>query len=499
MANFTKGIVAAVVPLIAFTSGNPAPRLATRSHNLSQGLAIWRKPGAIQGHAACATCHSPDGIEIAAYNFSDGDIKRRAIPHLNAGDADILVDYVHALREKFGFSKLRDPKNDRPLQPGGEVLPGKTVAERDIAFGKELTQQLPILFGSPITRFEQARGAEAELINLDLSQLKIGIPLNRLSEDIAHGKDHASIAEWLPEFPPLIPEAAQSKWYEMQDRYLSDPSMPNLQEMLREQAQVINTTRMSYLEAIAPVKHRALLVWQDRLRHHTENDPNPLAQDMSTPGSFNTLWAVGDFARAMVNQSADTIGMDADLKSKKMGAIPLGDQLHQLRVAWMWIGWMSDQGLFRTSRRDETRLGLWLSQSLIDDGPYPIHNVFAAARRQAVISNNLDSWGETLVRRRRIWDFASIRPFKIPDGPLQTNPAYLRLYKKFLANCYRMNLLLLKHDIETSGKVWIKISARSNADALAQAIKLYEPDQAKAVDQLQIELDKLIDGATERR
>ncbi len=493
-----SGFLAAFALIALGIFGTPAEVAKAKAEILSEGLQIWRKPGAIQGHAACATCHSPDGIEIAAYNFSDADITRRALPHVSAQDADILVGYIHALRQKFGFKKLRDPMKDRPLQPGGDVLPGNTAEARDLAFGLELSKQLPKLFGPPPATYEQAKAAEIELLNLDLNQLKIGIPLNRLSEDISHGPDHASIDEWLPEIPPIVPEAKIQEWYEAEDEYLKNPTAESLHKLLVRHFQSVNTSRQLPLPVISAMKFRALLVWQDRLRNHTEADPVHLSHDISTPGGFNALWAVGDTSRLLVNQVASSIGMDTELQSKKIGAIPLNEQLHQLRLSWFWVGWLSDQGLFKTSRSDTTRLGIWLSQSLIEDGPYYIHNVFANARRQAVVSNDVESWGETPERRRRIWDFASIRPSQHVVGTSQADPTYHRLYVTFLSNCYWMNLWLLKHDIETTGTVWIKISTKSNVKEMIRFIKTNEPDQARSAERIEQVLDELIDGAKER-
>src|SRR5476651_2625096 len=92
---------------------NPSVDSISQQAILQQGLKLWRKPGAIQGGAACASCHSPDGIEIAAYDFDDQDLVRRAEPHLGKEDAGLLVEYFHALRDKLHLFPLRDPIRDR--------------------------------------------------------------------------------------------------------------------------------------------------------------------------------------------------------------------------------------------------------------------------------------------------------------------------------------------------------------------------------------------------
>jgi len=470
----------------------------TRDDILAQGLKIWRKPGAIDGGAACATCHSPDGIDLAAYNFDDQDIARRANPHVGYADAHLLVEYFHALRTKLKLSPLRDPIRDRPLQPGGEVLPGDTPAARDLAFGKELQSKLPLLFGPRIETMDQARAAEAELLTLNPAKLKIGIPLNRLSEDQAHGDEHASIAQWLPEVPPNVPKDKLPQWYAAEDKYLADPSQANLRQLLLDHGKLINTNVMVGIDAISVLKFRGLLVLQDRIRNNTETQETGLSGDLAYYPDDNSFWNVGDLTRDVIRSDPQRLGMDKLTQSKKSGSIPLAQQLHQLRVSWFWLAWLSDQGLFMTSHDDKVRLGMWLSQSLSEDGPYPIHNVYANARRQAVVSNELTSWGEPKVRWRRIWDFAGLRSFGYQSRDLPQDPDYRQLTIAFTANCFRMNLQLLKKEILDTHAVWVKQSARANVKELAAFLTRYDPDDSANTAALSAELSKLIDGAKER-
>jgi len=466
---------------------------------LAHGLKIWQKPGAIMGGAACATCHSPDGIELAAFNFDDADITRRAREHLGTEDTRDLVEYIHAMRTRLHLYPLRDPNRDRPLQPGGAVLAGETPAARDLAFGLEIKAKLPRLFDHPIDTIEQAKAAESELLSLSPVSLKIGIPLNRLSEDIAHGNEHASIAQWLPELPPSIPAGELDAWYAEEDRYLGDPSQERLHALIAKNLELVNTSRMPALSAISAIKYRALLIWQDRLRRRTENDPLSEARDVSLQGGFNAIWEVGEFTRQMINRDASALGMDPETKAKKLAGPALADQEHQLRVSWFWAGWLSDQGLFRTSREDKTKYGLWLSESLSSDGPYPIHSIYANARRQAVISNDPAAWwGEPVSRKRRIWDFSGLRSFAFQTRDLPTDPGYRNLYVTFTANCFRMNILLFKDDTIRTGVVWRKQNARIGVDEMVRFIETEAKGNVNQTETLKRELFSLIDGAKER-
>ena len=452
----------------------------------------------IQGGAACATCHSPDGIEIAAYNFDDPDIIRRAQPHVGSADAGLLVQYFHALRDKFGLYPLRDPLQDRPLQPGGSILAGNTPSERDLAFGLELKEKLPRLFGRRIETIDEAKAAEAELLRLPVTNLRVGIPFNRLSEDVAHGNEHSTIAQWLPEVAPLIPENDLKSWYAAEDQYLASPSETQLHVLLEKHRQLLNTNLMVGLKAMSVLKFRALLVWQDRMRHRTEADPLTVSHELSLYSNDNPIWEVGDLARDMMGRDPSSFGMDKETQSKKLAGAPFSEQLHQLRVAWFWAGWLSDQGLFKTSHDDKIRLGMWISQSLSQDGPYPIHNVFSNARRQAVVSNDPDAWAESIVRKRRIWDFAGLRSFGYQSKDLPEDPSYRELTITFTANCFRMNLLLLKDEILRTHAVWVKQSARSNVQELVRFLKAYDPANLTSTQILEQELTTLIDGAKER-
>jgi len=465
---------------------------------LVDGLKIWRKPGAIDGGAACATCHSPDGIELAAYNFDDADLRRRAVPHLGDSDSQLLVEYIHALRAKFKLFPLRDPNLDRPLQPGGSVLPGDTPAERDLAFGLELRSKLPRLFGSRIETIPEAKAAEQELLALQPVNLRVGIPFSRLSEDVAHGNEHASIAQWFPEVPPLVPAASLDAWYASEDQYLENPTPERLRALLLQHVQFVRTSRMLGLGAMSANKFRALLVLQDRIRNHTEKDPLNVSRDVRPIGSFNAIWNVGDNARDVMDQGPAAVGMSPETQLKKLAGPSFRDQLHQLRVAWFWAGWLSDQGLFKTSRDDKTRLGMWFSESLSKDGPYPIHDVYANARRQAVVTNDIDAWGETMARRRRIWDFAGLRSFEYEWKDLPKDPNYRKLYVQFASNCFRMNLLLLQDDIQRTHLVWTKVSTESSATTLVTFMKIQDPQGAASAERIKQELFKVIDGATER-
>ncbi len=378
------------------------------------------------------------------------------------------------------------------------MLPGDTPAARDFAFGKELQDKLPRLFGSRIETIDQAKAAEAELLRLQPKSLKIGVPLNRLSEDVAHGEEHATIAQWLPEVPPLIQPADRDAWYAAEDRYLADPSPDQLHAMLDEHIRLVNTSRMLGLGVMSALKYRALLIWQDRIRNHSETEPVNVSRDVASKGNFNPFWDVGDIARDLMGRDPASLGMDEETQKKKVRSGAFSEELHELRVSWFLLGWLDDQGLFNTSHDDKVRFGLWMSQSFSEEGPYPIHNIYFNARRQAVVSNDLSAWGEPLVRKRRIWDMAGLRAFGYYIKDLPKEPVYRQMTVNFTANCFRMNLLLLKDEILRTRAVWVKKSAKGNVKEFVSFLKTQDPTDAGWADGLGQELFGLIDGARER-
>ncbi|MCX6341515.1 MAG: hypothetical protein NTU72_03950 [Fimbriimonadales bacterium] len=465
---------------------------------LSEGLKIWRKPGAIQNGAACATCHSPDGIELAAYNFTDQDITRRALPHVSQDEAQVLVQYIHTLRAKYQLTTLKSPMEDRPFQPGGSVLPGVTATERDFEFSKQLATKLPLLFGKPITTFEQAKAAERELLSLEPGKLRIGIPLNRLAEDAFHGKEHGTIAQWFPEEPPSVSNQDLEEWYAAEDSYLANPSQEELHKLLLLHSKLVNTNRLAGFAALSAIKFRANLIFQHRLRTKTDTLVSNLSPEVAIYQNFNPMWEVGEFARQLIGRQPEDIGMDPKSHQKKLAGPTFNEQLRSLRTSWFWAGWLQDQGLFRTNRDDKTRLGLWFNESLLEDGPYTMHNFFANTRRQAVISNDVGSWAETIARKRRIWDYAGLRAFQNLYKGMPADPFHRKLITTFACNCFRMNLLLLTEDIKKSGWVWIKISSKSNSSELLDFIVSQQPETKAQTEKLRKELFSLIDTAKER-
>jgi hypothetical protein len=465
----------------------------------ASGLLVWRKPGATPDHAACASCHGPDGLELASYAFGDADILRRARVHLDDIDSQRIVGFIHRVRARYGIQAPKDPMEDRPLQPGGRVLPGKTPADRDIAFGKELSARIPGLFRGRIATVDQAKAAAKALLDLDPWALLIGIPMNRLSEDVAHGSEHASIAQWLPEVMPGIPDHDRLGWFAAQDRYLADPTIESLRSLISLHEQLTSHTAVPGIASISNFKYRALLLLDYRLRTRAPLAPQPsVGPEIVPPGLPNPVWEVGDLARTLEMQSPATLGFGADLDTKKLAGPGLGDQLHELSLSWLWLGWLLDQGMYHSRAGKAGVRGDWLARALWLYGPYPIHNIYSATRRQLVASLDPKGWPGDPGFRHLFWDYAAVRIGHRYVNQVPSDPEQRRLYLTFTCNCFRMNLLLLKDELQRTRTVWVRTNSAQNVRDLTDFLVRFDPGSKEKTEQLREELLGLIQKADER-
>jgi mono/diheme cytochrome c family protein len=208
----------------------------------TRGMTTWRQPdgkvdpAGITSNVACAQCHAPDPLDLAYNGFQDSDILRRGLQHLHATDIANVVDMVHALRAKYAIGR-RDPIAVRPFQPGGGMLAGSSIPERDATFGQELASMGLAVATRPINSAADADAALAEVWAIDRHMLRIPVPFNRYAEDGFHNPDgyvsdctadidgcddHGSIADWIPVAPHV--QSDPSTFYAKVDAYLASPT-----------------------------------------------------------------------------------------------------------------------------------------------------------------------------------------------------------------------------------------------------------------------------------
>ena len=184
--------------------------IASQKDSIDPGLIAWRTPD--NAERSCSSCHSPDGIELAAYGFAKDDLVRRAARHLTEERQTQVVKWILQNRGKI-HGEAVNPMMGRPLQPGGRVLPGFTPKDRDLAFQTSLGSAAPKLEGPRIRSLKAAKEIRDEVLDLDLKSLSVGIEMNRLSEDGFHGKDHATLAHWIPDVPVLSVVLGDGWWW----------------------------------------------------------------------------------------------------------------------------------------------------------------------------------------------------------------------------------------------------------------------------------------------
>lgn len=492
---YPSGLLLTSVAMLSAVAGS-ATRPPAAPDAYLEGLRLWRKPGKTADRAACANCHAPDGLDIASYAFSRPNIMRRARRHLPPDEAARLADFIEAIRAKYGITDPDDPYRYRPLQPMRDVLPGGSAAERDLAFANELRPQLPTLFGPRISSWSQAERAENELTALNPWTIRSGVPLSQISEDFIHGDRHATIAQWFPETGSVIPTSERDGFYRLEDAYLRQPTQTNLRRLLLTHAALTRRPKTAMV-AMGAAKFRATLMLDYRLRNHVQSGA---VADEIVPGvSANPVWEVGEVARDFIAANPDQLGMTAKIRREKLSGPPIDRQLKNLRVAWFWLGWLLDQGGHRTSTEIEVKRGDWLAESLWVDGPYPVHAVYATARRQIVLNNVPNAYVGPEAGRRLMWDLAALR---IDDRLWRMTPhttAHRTAYLTFTANVVRLNLWRLQHQVETTHQVWIKTSTRKNAQNLFEFLEKVSTEDRAVLAAWKTQLLNLIDSAEDAR
>lgn len=466
-----------------------------------KGLAAWRKPGKIRS-AACSNCHGPDGVELAIFDFSDETIRRRALPHVDPADAESIVQMIHGVRKDMGNPRLLDPMRDRPLQPMGKVLPGNTPEERDLAFGKQLQSRLPRFFKGPIASAAEARAAKRDMEMLDPWSLQFGIQLSRFSEDGFHGKEHASFAHWIPDVEIPFREDQKAEVERLADRYLREPVDSNFWPYYQKVESAIVDPVPTAVAAIAIEKYKSLLIFQHLARTGKLKPPTRFApvafgamEGMTVPNPF---WFVGDISREFVSADFAEIGAGDDLRRNKTGGPSLSKQMGDLRLSWLFLGWLMDQSLYRTTQHKVGRRGDWLHSALWDEGPYAIHNVYVATRRQLLVSSGQNVWKWPAERRHLDWDYSPMTAAGFAEHFEPKTPEHRELFRTFFGNAMRMNLFLLLEDLQTTHVVWNRDNTRDHIRKFISKLNEWEPAQKAANERLKLELLDAVNFSTQK-
>lgn len=458
---------------------------------IEAGLKSWRTAGG-KFNAACSSCHAPDAFDLAVFDFKDHHIRRRAMTHVGQDDADRIVALIHAIRKKYKITKPLEPMAVRPFQPGGELLPGATSEQRDFELGKSLKRLAPTLSVGRIETLADARRAKNELLAVDLEKLRIGIPFNRWSEDKFHGDSHGLLADWVPDVPRAPKSESSAEWFKLLDVYIEDPSANNLAPILKESGNLTkNFTEMPFSE-LSLAKYKSLLIGQHRLRAHFIPDGST---EIDLNGT-NPMWDVGHYAAINDQFDYESQGMPDEVYPLLSSKVNAPNQLKEMRAAWLWLGWIHDPGLQRSSSDPTTKNARYFSLALWRDGGYAIHNAFMIARKQ--LSQSFDAAAQPDGSTPKfVMDYSE---FALHGNWKQCQPKekeHLKLFQTIASNAYRMSLHLLIDDIGRTNTVVNKRLVGFQLAAMEEFLAASDPDFRKEDAALISRARQSVDKATE--
>lgn len=480
----------------AFDPDNPIPP-DQLDGALQLGLDTWRFPGM---RGACVGCHSPDGYDLARVGFSDDAIKRRAIGHVSDAQADILIDYIHALRQKYQLTELLHPAKFRPLQPGHlawpETTPGLEVTdpqaqdERDLAFMNHLVDDRALLFATGVVdSLAAAHQARDELAAIDLTTLRLGLPFDHLSEDGFYGEEHRSVFEWFPDMASLPLPGQEDAFYGIVDDYLADPG-DDLKLWAYYDAIDTMTDCVDPLgdmgdpEFFRPacdwmrLKWKSLQTFSHMLRNESLDYPDvlidqagPIQQHTALAADRIAIWHAGDFLRVMPLQRPQQTACYAQPQHPcTLLPPPVDDSIHSnptyeearikqsqvFQQSWFLMAWVRDPALLYSGDDFATIVGDYIEAVLLPQ--YDIHHAFLVAKF-AVEKAAAADWFDVPDVRQGHGKIASVRTFSFKQirnnfsHPPGGDPRFAT-HQKMFANFARMWLYLVEEDLAVSGTIY---------------------------------------------
>jgi len=256
-----------------------------------------------------------------------------------------------------------------------------------------------------------------------------------------------------------------------QDVYLADPSDANLFALDAAHRASLLVGRTP-AEELAGLKYRALLLLQHQLR-------TGRLVALVKPGQFgdkqNPFWDIGEFGRFLdLDQSIDVLNLPPDIAAKKVGGPDFASQGRDLRLPWFWLGWMLDPGMQLSGSRRETRRSDYFTKFLWIDGPYPMHSAFMTTKRIVEVAFNPACWNSHYPAHYEIqYSF-----FLMSDNALlrePTEPTARAQYRRFVANSFRMSLLLLRRNIRETREAIRPESQKFQVRLMAKVLAKFDP------------------------
>lgn len=497
---------------------NPAAPLAPEQVEtmLAQGLQAWRRPG---NHGSCVACHAPDAFDLALLAYPDATIHRRALDHVDAADATRIVDLVKVIRQLYAIERPLDPLKFRPLQPGGELLPGTTPEQRDAAFGNVLANDVKLLWATGrIESRADALAAQAQLRDLDLRKLPIGVPFDLWSEDAADGPSHLSVSEWLPGMGVRPKAGRAAEWYALHDDYLIVPSDAKFWAYFSRIDELLESIEPAGHELgfqWSLLKYKSVQIAQHMLRHRSLAFPNPLVGRTGDAVANrrvildrNPLFRTGDHLRRfpLYDDPAKPITTFPAFLAPTLPTAPaeLRRQTEQFFRAWFWMGWTYDPALLLSDEIFQTVEGDYLYASLLAD--YKLHHAFVVAKT-SVAKAGATAWFNAPgpgVAGHGKW--ASFTPFMVlhhiernRNEPGAADPRRAA-HDRMFSNTARMWIYLVHDDLERTRTVYDRNLVRGAIRFARAWLNATEPGVDHApIDAVVAQIETLLNSAQELR
>jgi hypothetical protein len=239
---------------------------------------------------------------------------------------------------------------------------GEQDAARDAAFARSLKEEVGLrLLGDPIRTVEQAHAAEAQLMGLDLTRLRVGIPIERWTEDGFHGAASNVATEWIPMLARRPAPGQEGGFEGLAEAYRRDPSDANLWRLYDSIEALTVADGPSLAARWSLRKYQAVQVASHMLLHRSRKVPDPFAGAgvVDDPAArrglaiaHNPFWRVGDAIRQNplnCNQPDPCTTFPPTLDV----TVAPGDearerQSYEDKLSWFWLGFTLDPALVVT-------------------------------------------------------------------------------------------------------------------------------------------------------
>ncbi|MBN1209524.1 MAG: hypothetical protein JXB05_32030 [Myxococcaceae bacterium] len=508
------------------------------------GLQAWRYEGT---RGSCASCHSPDAIELARVGYTDADLLRRAGSHVDQPRANAIVGLIHAQRQRYDMKRLLHPARFRPLQPAYEPFAARTPglpvhdsaaqSERDEAFMDHLLNDRKLLWATGrIDSLEKAHQAYDELLAIDLRHLRLGLPFDHLAEDGFHGEAHRSVFEWFPDMATMPRASASAEWYRLVDAYLADPSDRNLWgyydaigAMTECNPDLGGDNLADYPRACEwmRLKYRSLQVFQHMLRQGTHRYPDYLVDERSGSAPVairdhlekviarNPIWETGDYLR--IHPLARRLPVTCDEGAHPCTVLPpVVDQTvhsepsyNEARIkqsevfqqTWFVMSFLRDPALLYEGDSFATFIGDYLESVLLPY--YDIHHAFIVAK-MSVEKSAASGWMDAPGFRAGTGKLASVRTFSFKQlrdnfSPPPSGSRRRPVHERMFANFARMSIYLVEEDLRKTGEIFDRDEVLYAVRFMRTWIQQLEGAEDPQINALVLSIESLAKSARELR